>query len=486
MTRLHLAKDPKAALKGADVVLLVAPRGALAADRLFALLPEPARARLKELAAEARPGDGGQITSTLTGASPKKVLLGALPETLSRYNSPARPEPIYKVVSGAGLAKEKKAAILVVVDEPAHALPALNAVGRAFPLFSMKSEAEAQGKVEIAVVSRDGAAVAVPKEAAEVMNASREIAALVDRPPTDLGPETLAKEVRRLLAGLKNVTVKEIAGDALKRAGLGGLHAVGRTAVQAPRMLVASYKPARKKGAHVALVGKGITFDTGGLHIKPRGGMETMKADMGGAAAVAGAFRALVTSGTSRPLSLVLCLAENAVGPTSYKPDDILTLHSGKTVEINNTDAEGRLLLADGVSWAARELGAEVIFDAATLTGAQMIATGLLHAAVISNDEELEQLLVRSGKASGDLVHPLPFAPELFKGEFKSPVADMRNSVKNRNNAQSSCAAQFVYNHLEGVAVRWAHIDLAGPAFRGDRGTGFGVALLFEAVKNLG
>jgi probable aminopeptidase NPEPL1 len=126
-----------------------------------------------------------------------------------------------------------------------------------------------------------------------------------------------------------------------------------------------------------------------------------------------------------------------------------------------------------------------VILDAATLTGAQLIATGLHHAALISNDAELEASCIAAGRRSGDLVHPLPFAPELFKAEFKSPVADMRNSVKNRNNAQSSCAAQFIYNHLEGTGVRWAHVDLAGPAFRADRGTGFGVALFTELVSRL-
>jgi len=210
-----------------------------------------------------------------------------------------------------------------------------------------------------------------------------------------------------------------------------------------------------------------------------------MKADMGGAAAVLGAFSALVRNRCRHPISLVLCIAENAVGPNSFKPDDILRMHSGKTVEINNTDAEGRLLLGDGVSWATRKLGADVVFDAATLTGAQLISTGLQHAAVMSNDPELEAHVVAAGRRSGDLVHPLLFAPELLQQEFKSPVADMRNSVKNRMNAQASCAGQFIYAHLEGTKARWAHVDLAGPAFRNERATGFGVALLHDAVAEL-
>jgi len=186
---------------------------------------------------------------------------------------------------------------------------------------------------------------------------------------------------------------------------------------------------------------------------------------------------------------MILCLAENAVDANSYKPDDVLRMHSGKTVEINNTDAEGRLLLADGVSWAARELQADVVIDAATLTGAQLISTGLVHAAVISNDAELEALAVAAGRASGDLCHPLPFAPELYRQEFSSPIADLRNSVANRMNAQTSCAAQFIYEHIADAprarTRRWCHIDLAGPSFPKDRGTGFGVALISRLVSAL-
>jgi probable aminopeptidase NPEPL1 len=229
----------------------------------------------------------------------------------------------------------------------------------------------------------------------------------------------------------------------------------------------------------------GVTYDTGGLHLKARGSMETMKADMGGAAAVLSAFAVLAAQKPRHRLSLVLCMAENAIGPAAYKPDDVLELHSGKTVEINNTDAEGRLLLGDGVSYAARVLGAEVILDAATLTGAQLISTGMVHAAVMSNDAGVEQGLVAAGFASGDVCHPLIFAPELFQAEFKSPIADMRNSVKNRNNAQSSCAGQFIYSHIDDTSAKWGHVDLAGPAFRADRGTGYGVALLAETVRHL-
>jgi probable aminopeptidase NPEPL1 len=213
--------------------------------------------------------------------------------------------------------------------------------------------------------------------------------------------------------------------------------------------------------------------------------METMKADMGGAAAVLGAFLVLARHHKTSRVTLIMCLAENAIGPIAYKPDDVLTMHSGKTVEINNTDAEGRLLLADGCSYAARILGCDIVLDAATLTGAQGVATGNHFAAVVCNDQGIEQALVDAGRDSGDLCWPLPFAPEFYRSEYASPIADMRNSVKNRSNAQVSCAAEFVHWNLDGSKAKWGHVDLAYPAFRMNRGTGFGVALLFAAVKRL-
>ena len=160
-------------------------------------------------------------------------------------------------------------------------------------------------------------------------------------------------------------------------------------------------------------------------------------------------------------------------------------MHSGLTVEIDNTDAEGRLLLGDAVSYVGRKYKPDVIIDAATLTGAQLISTGVRHAAIVSNRAGLEHSAFEAGRLTGDLAWPLPFAPEFYQEEFKSTVADMKNSVKNRMNAQSSCAAQFVYRHIQDLDIPWLHIDIAGPAHRVERGTGFGVGLVSELVANL-
>jgi len=492
---LSFAPNIASLVQDCRALLVVAPAGVFAAEGFPELLPAPQQALLLELAREQKPGDLGVVAATLTGAQaaqaapaaavPRKLFTGVLPDGGSRYNSPARAESVRRVVAGADLGTAGKAGIVLVLTDAAHLLPAVNAVGRAIPVYTAKSSAASTLAVELLALDRSGQPIPIGPEVLATLHATRTAAGLVDTPPSELHPGAFAARVREELAGLAGVELREIVGDELLVEQLGGIHAVGRCAVEKPRMVVASYTPKAGGGRHVALVGKGVTYDTGGLSIKISGAMVSMKGDMGGAAAVLGAFKVLASGGCRHRVSLVLCIAENAVGPTAYKPDDVLRMHSGKTVEINNTDAEGRLLLADGVSYAARVLGADVILDAATLTGAQLVSTGLLHAAIVSNDEALEQLVIAAGKASGDLVHPLPFAPEFYKQEFESAVADMCNSVKNRANAQSACAAQFVYWHIDDAPVRWCHVDLAGPSFPKNRGTGFGVALLSEVVRRI-
>jgi probable aminopeptidase NPEPL1 len=472
-------------LQSTDHLLVVAPRAVFRAARFPVRLPEKAAGLLRELSDGLEPGNLGTTATTLASGSPKRLTVGVLPDEVSRYDSPARAEAIRKVTKEAALARVRDRGFLLILDEPGHLLAAVNAIGRALPLYTRKTSAAQRSSVRVLATDRRGKTLPPDRALRETVDAARHAARLVDMPPTELDPRALAQQARAMLRGVPNVRIKQIVGQKLLTAKLCGVHAVGRCATTAPRVLLATYTPPRPHSRVLALVGKGITYDTGGLHLKARGAMESMKGDMGGAAAALGAFRVLALTRCPLRLHLVLCLAENAIGPRAYKPDDVLTLHSGRTVEINNTDAEGRILLADGASYAARVLKADTILDAATLTGAQLIATGLLHAAVISNDPALESAMVAAGTATGDLVHPLPFAPAFYKQEFESPIADMRNSVKDRSNAQTSCAAQFIHWHIEDTPARWAHVDLAGPAWRFDRGTGYGVALLAEAVRRL-
>lgn len=268
---------------------------------------------------------------------------------------------------------------------------------------------------------------------------------------------------------------------------------MGKASLHPPALVVLSHFPSNTSEStdgSIVFAGKGIVYDTGGLSIKGKDSMPGMKRDMGGAAAVLGAFEAAVTSGIySKPLHAVLCIAENAVSEVATRPDDIHTLYSGRTVEINNTDAEGRLVLGDGVSFAAKNLNPTFIVDIATLTGAQGIATGKYFASLYCNNDELETVAIKAGKFSGDLVHPMPYAPEFFRPEFKSYVADMKNSVKDRANGQVSCAGQFIGNHLGDFEKngKWLHIDMASPSYSkaDERATGFGVALLCAILLQL-
>jgi len=484
MSRITYTKSARALLKGAAHLLVIAPAKAFADGSFLQVLPEELMRLALDLAADTKPGRTGGTATSLTGGGPRRLTIGVLPDEVSRHNAASRSAWIHGVTEKAGL-KSGRGAVLLALDDAEHYTAAANAVGRAFPLFQQTKKKSKGADISILAVGPDGEALSASAAVKETVAAARDAARLVDIPPTDLNPKRFQVEAWKALSGIPKVKKRAIIGSALLDAKLGGVHAVGRTALDAPRVLVATYDPGKKRAKHIALVGKGVTYDTGGLNIKTGGHMSAMKSDMGGAAAVLGAFRVLATTGCKHKVSVVACLAENAIGPGAYKPDDVLTMHSGLTVEVNNTDAEGRLLLADGVSFAARKLGADIVIDAATLTGAQLIATGLNHAALISSDADLEEALVAAGHTSGDLVHPLPFAPEIYKGEFRSAIADMRNSVSNRMNAQASCAAEFVHWHMEDTGALWAHVDLAGPAFPKKRGSGYGVALLAEAVRRL-
>ncbi len=486
---LRFHDDSERAARRADVLVLLAPARFFKGDGLPPIpgfIDRTTRPIFQAAGTARPPGDLGATVASLDVRHGRTLAAAVLPDAVSRYNCAARSEAIAARVR-ALVTDRKRYALCVVLDTPDHLRAAALAVGRALAIYDARSKPK-KARVHVAFVDRRGAPIPVPAATARLVALARESAALVDTPPSELTPGAFAERALSTLGALDGVTVEEIAGEALLEHDLGGIYAVGKGAASPPRMVLASYAP---EGArhHVALVGKGVCFDTGGLHLKGRGFMEGMKSDMGGAAAVFGAFRALVERGTDTAVTLILCLAENAIGPRSYKPDDVVRLHSGRTVEINNTDAEGRLLLADGVSYAARNLGADVVLDAATLTGAQLISTGLAHAAVVTNDAGLEARFVETGHATGELCHPLPFAPELYRREFESPVADLRNSVKNRMNAQTACAAYFVYAQIEKAprARRrlWGHVDLAGPAFRDDRGTGYGVALLADTVEGL-
>lgn len=367
------------------------------------------------------------------------------------------------------------------------------AVVRAFPLYSRKSNrSQEPSSVNVEFIIIDDKTGRISGETLSdedidcLQNAARGIqlaAKIVDMPCSDMNVSHFLDEVNQIGDEL-NIKPLIIRGEELKERGFGGIYGVGKASTVPPALCVLSHLV---NGATetVAWVGKGIVYDTGGLSIKGKTSMPGMKRDCGGAAAILGAFYAAVKAGFTENLHAIFCLAENSVGPDATRPDDIHQLYSGLTVEINNTDAEGRLVLADGVCYAEKDLNCGIILDMATLTGAQGIATGKYHAACMTNSKVWEDKAIEAGRSSGDLVAPLPYSPELHFSEFTSSVADMKNSVADRNNAQASCAGLFVGAHLGfDYPGSWIHVDMAAPVHCGERATGYGVALLCAMFGN--
>ena len=422
------------------------------------------------------PGDTGRLATSWTGSTPARVSAGVLPEVCSRHNSPARAWAIPALVQSGG--QKGNVGLVLATDEGDHGFAAALAAARALPTYTSVS-APVDREVKLLVMPHNGTAPS-PERLTPAINAVRLAAHLTDQPPNVLNCDEFVRQAQRV-AQTTGASLEVFRREQLREHGLSGLIAVGQAAEEEPALIVLDHRPAAPGGeGPVAWVGKGIVYDTGGLSIKSKTGMPGMKTDMGGAAAVLAAFEAAVALDFDRPLTAVLCVAENAVGPGALRPDDVITMHSGKSVEVNNTDAEGRLVLADGVAWVAKQRRPERIVDMATLTGAQAVSTGKRIGALYASDEALELAAVRAGRHTGDLVHPLPYVPEFFRREFSSTVADMRNSVKDRSNAQSSCAAQFIGNHLmaAGYTKPWLHVDMAGPSVASNRATGFGVGLL--------
>ena len=291
------------------------------------------------------------------------------------------------------------------------------------------------------------------------VNATR---TLVNMPPSQLYPETFAEAARELAKGLPvKVTVWD--EKRLAKEGFGGILAVGQGSARPPRLVKLEYTPA-KATRRVHLVGKGITFDTGGISIKPAAQMDQMKSDMAGAATVLTALLAAARLGLGVSVTAWLCIAENMPSGTAQRPADVITVRGGKTVEVLNTDAEGRLVMADGLS-AASDEEPDALIDVATLTGAALIALGTRTAGVMGDDPVTRPLL-DAAAAAGEPAWPMPLPEELRAG-LDSATADIAN-VGERPGGMLTAAIflrEFVGTRADGSPVPWAHVDIAGPAF---------------------
>ena len=288
---------------------------------------------------------------------------------------------------------------------------------------------------------------------------------LVNTPPAEKRPVALADRVAAAFAGT-DVAVRVLDEAALAAGGYGGILGVGQGSSVPPRLVELRWAP---EGAtrHVALVGKGITFDTGGYSLKPTAGMETMKMDMAGAATVAAVVRAAAALRLPVAVTAVLALAENLVSGDAQRVSDVLRLRGGTTVEVMNTDAEGRLVLGDGIAHAA-ELGPDVIVDVATLTGAIVVSLGDLIGGLFANDDELAAQLAEAGTAAGEPLWRLPLGVDEYGSRLEGAVADLRN-VTTAKDPGSIIAALFLHRTVP-AGTTWAHLDIAGTAWRSEPG----------------
>jgi len=331
-------------------------------------------------------------------------------------------------------------------------------------------------------LARSKAAKAAHERAVVVAGAVARVRDLVNTSPADLYPQSFAEEATAAAKGTK-VKVTVLDEKELEAGGYGGLIGVGKGSARPPRLVKLSYSPARAK-AHVGLVGKGITFDSGGLSIKPAKGMETMKMDMAGAATVL--HTVLAAAALELPVRVTgwLALAENMPSGTAQRPSDVITIRGGKTVEVLNTDAEGRLVMADALV-AATEESPDTIIDIATLTGAQMVALGSQVGAVMGTDDVREEVVAAAAEA-GEQFWPMPLPAELAES-MKSQVADISNMG---DRFGGMLVAGLFLKEFVGDTP-WAHLDIAGPAYnegkpRGyihEGGTGTGLRTLLTVLE---
>lgn len=309
----------------------------------------------------------------------------------------------------------------------------------------------------------------------------------VNTPPNLLYPETFAASAKALAKDVR-IDVEVLDERALERGGYGGVLAVGGGSSRGPRVVRYEYKP---RGAffHLALVGKGVTFDSGGLDIKPANGMGTMKCDMSGAAAVLAAVRAIAELGLKIHVTGYAGMVENLPSSTAYRSSDVLTMFGGKTVENMNTDAEGRLVMADLIARAGTE-SPDMIVDVATLTGACMVALGLRTAGLMASDDDTADRVLDAAETAGEDFWQLPI-PEHIDKALDSKIADMRSTSGDRYGGALAAGA-FLHRFVpQGVA--WAHLDIAGPAFNDKSefdyvpvgGTGSGVRTLVALAQSL-
>ena len=379
-------------------------------------------------------------------------------------------------VTGAGLS----------ADETASVLLGLRLRSWRWDAYRTKLKEEQKRSLEaVTVVGSASGSVAAWDEQAAVATGVEFTRELVAEPANVIYPQSFVERCHKRFEGL-GAEISVLDEDEMHELGMGALLGVSQGSTREGKLLVIKWMGGKASDKPTVFVGKGVTFDTGGISIKPAAGMEDMKWDMGGAGAVAGAMLALAGRKAKANVIGVCGLVENMPDGNAQRPGDIVTTMSGQTVEVINTDAEGRLVLCDALTYVQREFKPKTVVDLATLTGAMMIALGMEHGGVFSNSDDLADKLLASGKQSGDKLWRFPLGPAYDK-LIDSPIADMKNVGPRWGG--SITAAQFLQRYIE-EGVDWAHCDIAGmvwadkPGATWDKGaTGFGARLIDTFVR---
>ena len=368
------------------------------------------------------------------------------------------------------------------VDAPdaAQAVAEGMALG-SYQFLEYKRDATASKLAKVAIIGGGAGVRAALERGFAIANAVIWARDIVNTPSKEKPPAEVAADAQRLMRG-RGVTVQVLDVAQMRAKKLGGVLGVGQGSAQTPRFLKLTYSPPGSRGKTLAFVGKGVVFDSGGLSLKPPSGMETMKCDMSGAAAVLGAMSVLKELGVKTKVTGYVPLVENMPSGTAIRPGDILRIRNGKTVEVLNTDAEGRLILADALSLASEDKPAAVI-DLATLTGACVVALGEKIAGLMGNNDSWCEQVHNAADRVGERVWALPLPADYRRG-IDSPIADMKNVGPREGGALT---AGLFLEEFVADDTPWVHLDIAGPAFLGaddgyltKGGTGFGVRTLVE------
>ncbi|MEU1005147.1 MULTISPECIES: leucyl aminopeptidase [Streptomyces] len=417
-------------------------------------------------------GGEGEVTKLPAPSGFKTPLvlavgLGAVPEKDADYDT----EALRKAAGAAAraLAGSKKAAFALPLGDAADA----GAIGEGALLGAYSFDAykdngkdpkAKNGKAPLAEIAllggkpRDKAYKAAIERAVAVSEELNRARDLVNTPPNDLNPESFAA-IAQAAAKEHGVKIQVLDEKALTKGGYGGILGVGSGSAATPRLVKLSYTSSKAK-KHLAFVGKGITYDSGGISLKPAGHNETMKCDMAGAASVFAAVVAAARLGLEVNVTGWLALAENMPSGSATRPGDVLRMYSGKTVEVLNTDAEGRLVLADAL-WAASQEKPDAIVDVATLTGAMVLALGNRTFGIMGNDDAFRAALCEAAEEVGEPAWPMPLPEHLRKG-MDSPTADIANMGERMG---GGLVAGLFLREFVGEGITWAHLDIAGPAF---------------------